>query len=670
MPTSHRLTLKKANKAFKARHGTKSQVKARNKGKVERNTGKNKLIKTVTKTQRKNKAEQLRENKLAASIAKRKLYGSKIPRVITVVLLCSDISPTLMIELITNAPVSSPFTDFSAHKSVMKFVVPENNPLAILDAARVSDFVLFGLSAQEEVTEGEQLIRAIESQGVSNVACVVPNVPQDLKDKQKKLILGSLTSYFQHFFPEERVYSLPSDTAKVVHHLSSAVPKGVTWLKKRGYLLVDGVQILNNDEVAVEGVVRGTGMYVGQNVMVSGVGVFKIAAMEGQEPFEAPQIEEFDLGAPGADDEDEDIDIDEEDYEEQNEDDEQIEEDLDEDDLAIEGILKGENQIDVSNNNRDIEFNENYENNTQLEQFQEELQNPGLVEEFYLNPQESAIERLKKYKVTPLEVSSKAPNSLYISGYKNTSQRVFKYSDSIQGAGAGDKVRILLVPVQISHPERALEVFNSYNVRPLAIFGLLVHEEKKGVCHFSFKAWEDYTEPIASKSELIVQYGPHREVITPVFSRAGRPASDVHRYLKFANVDPLSVASAVAPVMFGGAPAIFFKQDGDRVTFVGLGLLESVDLRRVVAKRRLLVAQPFKIHKKVITLRYMFFNPQDVEHFKLVPLFTKSGAGGFIKESLGTHGYMKALFNRKLSSQDYVYMALYKGVDYRESSMY
>lgn len=63
----------------------------------------------------------------------------------------------------------------------------------------------------------------------------------------------------------------------------------------------------------------------------------------------------------------------------------------------------------------------------------------------------------------------------------------------------------------------------------------------------------------------------------------------------------------------------------------------------------------------------MFFNREDVEWFKALQLWTKRGRSGYVKESLGTHGYFKATFDGKINPQDSVGVSLYKRVWPRNS---
>lgn len=56
----------------------------------------------------------------------------------------------------------------------------------------------------------------------------------------------------------------------------------------------------------------------------------------------------------------------------------------------------------------------------------------------------------------------------------------------------------------------------------------------------------------------------------------------------------------------------------------------------------------------------MFYNKEDIEYFQPVKLRTRCGRLGHIKESLGTHGHMKCVFDGQLKSFDTVFMYLYK----------
>ncbi|GFO21907.1 pre-rRNA-processing protein tsr1 homolog [Plakobranchus ocellatus] len=123
------------------------------------------------------------------------------------------------------------------------------------------------------------------------------------------------------------------------------------------------------------------------------------------------------------------------------------------------------------------------------------------------------------------------------------------------------------------------------------------------------------------------------------------------------------VASMYAPIMFAPAPVLVFRENVmQKYDLVAKGSLLPLDTDRIVIKRVVLSGAPFKINKKSVTVRYMFFNTEDIDFYKPIELRTKSGKRGHIKQSLGTHGHMKCTFNGQLKSEDTILMNLYKRV--------
>jgi pre-rRNA-processing protein TSR1 len=116
------------------------------------------------------------------------------------------------------------------------------------------------------------------------------------------------------------------------------------------------------------------------------------------------------------------------------------------------------------------------------------------------------------------------------------------------------------------------------------------------------------------------------------------------------------------PEVLDSADGITNTPTINRLELIGTGTVVAPDHSRVIAKRVILTGHPFKIHKKVVTIRYMFFNSEDVNWFKALQLWTRRGRTGYIKESLGTHGYFKATFDAKINPQDSIGISLYKRV--------
>ena len=219
--------------------------------------------------------------------------------------------------------------------------------------------------------------------------------------------------------------------------------------------------------------------------------------------------------------------------------------------------------------------------------------------------------------------------------------------------------------------------------QPLSLFSLLRHERKHTVVNVNMTLNSGVEEPLKSKEELIIQCGPRRLVINPIFSSSDNTPNNVHKFDRYLHAGRSATATWVGPLTFGSVPVLIFRNKSsndpevldaadndvtiDNLDLVGTGTVVSPDQSRVVAKRAILTGHPFKIHKKVVTVRYMFFNAEDVNWFKALQLWTRRGRSGFIKESLGTHGYFKATFDAKLNPQDAIGISLYKRVFPRQA---
>ncbi|KAM0792046.1 hypothetical protein ACM66B_004754 [Microbotryomycetes sp. NB124-2] len=240
----------------------------------------------------------------------------------------------------------------------------------------------------------------------------------------------------------------------------------------------------------------------------------------------------------------------------------------------------------------------------------------------------------------------------------------------VDGVEAGTRVIIHIKDV----PRRAAEERNP--ALPFVVFGLLRHEHKYSVMHFTVTRNTEYSDTVRSKDPLVAQIGFRRFVINPIFSQHtvrnnGRGANNVHKFERFLRHSVTAhVATAYMPITFGNVPAVLLRLPSSganlshdapqQVNLVGSGALLSSDPTRITAKRLILTGHPFKVHKKTATIRYMFFNRDDIEYFKPIQLRTKLGRTGYIREPLGTHGYYKAAFDGPVSQMDTVCLNLYK----------
>ncbi|KAF1963207.1 DUF663-domain-containing protein [Byssothecium circinans] len=801
----HRSTTKQSQKSFKSRHASKGALKEQSKGKVEsleRGSRKTPHQQVMSKIDRRNRAKQLRINKDNEHARATNVFAGKdgAPRIVAVIPLCKDVSAaTAVRSLNSSLEVEEEVPEagwtrinVDRFKQKIQYLVVQRDLLAALDACRIADFVVFILSAQEEVDgDGEMILKAVESQGISNCFTVVQALDSIEPAKRRTQVISSLKSYITHWLPTtERVFSLDSrqEASNLVRSLCTTTTKGIKWREQRSYMFIEdiawpgGKSAANENgtsEVVLTGIVRGLGLKADRLVQVGDWGDFQIEKIvavpsevrkkakddsmdvetEGDNTLERPSEDQDDLAdlapeetimedattyAPSMapterkgvllddhhyfSDEEEDAaparpkrlprgtskyqsawyidDISDSDSDLEDFDTEDVDgpgksqtyepadgvEGMDVDGRAMtEGgpseYPQSEMFLDPSPED-EAEQIEAYRKSRKNEA-EEDLEFPDEIE---LHPNVNAQERLIKYRgLKSLRTSvweteedrpyepNEWPRLLEISDYKRTATKFMREAWA-GGVKPGTRVEVHIRGVPLSFQES----------RPAALFSLLRHEHKRTACNYSILLSSDCEGPIKSKTEMIVQCGSRRMVINPLFSQAGNTPNNVHKFDRFLHPGQSANASFIGPLTWGNVPVLYFQRTTSApsannmdsnvqpsessptssIRLIATGTSLPPSINRVIAKRIILTGHPYKINKRIVTVRYMFFNDKDVKWFKSLPLWTRRGRSGFIKESLGTHGYFKATFDGKINPMDSVAVSLYKRVWPRPAKMW
>ncbi|OEL20864.1 Pre-rRNA-processing protein TSR1-like protein [Dichanthelium oligosanthes] len=184
---------------------------------------------------------------------------------------------------------------------------------------------------------------------------------------------------------------------------------------------------------------------------------------------------------------------------------------------------------------------------------------------------------------------------------------------------------------KLCHPSRRI---------PVVVSGLLQHESKMSVLHFSIKKHDSYEAPIKSKEPLIFNVGFRQFTARPLFS-SDNINCNKHKMERFLHHGRFSVASVYAPICFPPLPLIVLKNtDGEQPVIAAVGSLKSADPDRIILKKIVLTGYPQRVSKLKAIVRYMFHNPEDVKWFKA--------------------SAMKCIFNSSIQQHDTVCMSLFK----------
>lgn len=288
----HRSSTKHTHKAFKSRHATKGEIAKQNKGKVEKQKGvRQSPAQTIkSKLDRRNQARQKQIHKAIERAKEDKIFDGRngAARIVAIVPLCADTHAETVINELNSAldieenkyPIGVHTVHIDRFKQKIQYIIPERKLLPVLDACKFADFVFFVLSAKQEVDEvGDQLLRAIEWQGVSSIVSLVQNLG-DIELKRRNDVKRSLLSYMQHFFAEEeKIYAVdsPSEALNAIRSVCTQHPKGIYWRDSRTYLLAGELGWdAEEDKAFVTGTVRGKPLKADRLVQLQDGSVYQV----------------------------------------------------------------------------------------------------------------------------------------------------------------------------------------------------------------------------------------------------------------------------------------------------------------------------------------------------------------------------------------------------------
>ncbi|KYN00316.1 Pre-rRNA-processing protein TSR1 like protein [Cyphomyrmex costatus] len=335
-----------------------------------------------------------------------------------------------------------------------------------------------------------------------------------------------------------------------------------------------------------------------------------------------------------------------------------------EDDEQYETITISEAPLDEERYDQDIDMieekqaMENFKEAKLDAQFPDEIDTP---QDILAKIRYQKYRGLESFRTSPWDPKENLPidysRIIEFADYDRRRKRIYKECKDIEGVMPGCYIQVCIARVS-KETFKTLAIIEN---KPLIVAALLPYEHKMSLLNVVLKHSSNYTQPIKSKERLIFQCGFRRFTTCPIFSQHTNGAK--HKYERYFHPETTVVASMYAPITFSPCPVLcYVESKSGKLELIATGSVLSCNPNRIVSKRVVLSGHPYKVNKRSVVIRFMFFHREDIEWFKPIQLRTKYGRRGHIKEPLGTHGHMKCIFSSQLKSQDTVLMNLYKRV--------
>jgi pre-rRNA-processing protein TSR1 len=716
----HRSSLKQKNKPFKGgnvRSKSRGRTEGVSKGAVSKTAGRTLNQAKSSKADRRNQAAMMQAAKKAELAAERRIFTGKegAPRVVFVLPVSPSADAQEAISRLGDGQESSGegTTFWADAKQKLRWLCPSPSwdIAAICDAAAVADVVVFVASAEDGLGLDDDhgaLFAVLRAQGLSSTAALLQksSMPSMRKVAAKEVRAQWLTVLSREWPSLTKVFAEeePIEVKGLLRALSTQKLNGISWREARPYLLADG---LAYDEASgrlqISGYGRGGQAFSANRLVhLQGVGslsVEKIELLSGANRGGNGMAMDSLVQLPGEDAEplpEEPRDVPEEENEMENDvsasgskstptavatkkirvpkgtssyqaawlvdqdnldDDEEEEEEEEAEEVALETRPEPIPEDDDDDQQMDLDNAEDDD----VERCESYKYFPDQVD---VAAGQLARDRFRKYRgLQSLRTGHWDPEEglpreyAHIVQFENWKQswRAALSGRTDSPFSVGQRVSITLTGVSAESISKLHEAHAQGQA--ILLYGLLPHEQHTSVLNFLVTP-SSSDQPLCNKEEVIAWFGGFRRyLIKPVYSEHS-PTSALHRQL--GQVDPgvTAVGTIYGPIHYPPSPVLLFSASTGRLMATGSVL--SADPRRIVLKRITLTAAPYKVHRRAAVARWMFAHPADVAWFKPVELVTLSGRRGAIRESLGTHGHFKCLFDRAISHDDVIAMHLYK----------
>ncbi|PAV74253.1 hypothetical protein WR25_18113 [Diploscapter pachys] len=673
----------KSHKPFKG-HRTKGQIKTVNRGRVSAKELSQKRSRSISKAERKNIRSQQIAQRRREQYEKRR-NEKAAPVLITLLSLDENIRAEEVIEGLFKADEANSkestsqitYLNVPRFKGRLSFACPPaSNTDDALDFVKTSDVVCFIWPLSGQLTQNQMtLVTSIKAQGMPSVVNILPGLTAIQGGKKREEARSSVMKTINQLsLDSERIFPTGSsnDAILLLRTFIEMRKKHTMLQMRRAHVLVEKVDLLKEESEIVPDPMNAEQTWPDEQEITDADKLNSPAEKKrvpkGTSAYQAAWILESD---------------------EENEDGEEASEDESDDEEMSSGNSEEESDEnegeDGSEARRKVTFeteestmgdeeNGGMDEDTDMDDLQkfraerDDQKWPDQIDTPMDLPARIRFQKyrgLKSFRTSPWNPAENLPYEyariFKFHNFKKTKKTVLKELDERCAAEvdtviveSGKYVTILLknVPANIRSEWSATS--------PLILYQPLAHEQKMSVINLVIRKNPNYTLPIVSKEKLIFHVGFRKFEAEPVFSQ--HTNGDKFKMERFMPIGSSCVASIFAPITFPPATVLVYKFDGKRKSLVATGSVLDNNPDRVVLKRIVLSGHPFKINKRSVVARYMFFNIEDIEWFKPVELYTPSGRRGHIIESVGTHGHMKCRFDQQISAQDQVMMSLYKRV--------